>query len=91
MSNEKRERYDFSRLTPRQEELLTFGGWILDDAKAGRVQPSKRTVAKLIERGLVETSVVKERMWDVTQYHVPVDVHIAWCDHCSRQLFPEVA
>lgn len=81
--------YDFSRLTGAQQNLLTFQGW-----QAGSKypdgslwpQPQKRTVKKLIERGLV---IPHERQYSVcgftitvTEYEVPIAVHMAWCMQC---------
>lgn len=78
--------YDFSGLTRAQQWLLTFQGWEISSEAA---QPSPRTVAKLIKRGLVVPVEVKEMTrigpMTVTEYRVPLDVHMAWCEHCSRQ------
>jgi hypothetical protein len=75
--------YDFSGLTPRQQELLTFEGWTVFDAPT-RVQPAKRTVRKLIEQGLLkETRRYRMGLW-ITEYFVPLGVHMAWCSHCAR-------
>lgn len=78
--------YDFSRLTPAQEWLLVLQGWHVGSKLPDGspfVQPGKRTVKKLIERGLV---VPCERVIDgkpfamtVIEYHVPLDVHLAFC------------
>ena len=67
--------------------LLTFQGW---DTSSTFAQPSKRTVAKLIERGLViphERQVpagVGALTMTVIEYEVPLVVHLAWCLMCSR-------
>ncbi|GAA4321911.1 hypothetical protein GCM10023144_01480 [Pigmentiphaga soli] len=80
--------YDFSGLTPTQQALLTFGGW---DLTSSRPQPSRRSVAKLIERGLVVETEAQQRVHNdrftltVRTYVVPLDVHIAWCERCSRR------
>lgn len=79
--------YDFSRLTERQQELLTFGGWRVGD---DRPQPSPRTTSRLIRRGLVERHVIEDRSLRIVIYDVPLAVHIAWCEHCSRK-YREVA
>lgn len=72
--------YDFSKLTDAQKHILTFQGW-----EAGeRRQPRKATVRNLIERGLL---VARERKFSggliVTEYDVPLAVHIAWCALCA--------
>lgn len=84
--------YDFSGLTNAQHALLTFQGWQVGQANPDRspcVQPSERTVRKLIERGLV---IPHERdvpagpfTMSVTEYEVPIDVHMAWCEYCAQQ------
>lgn len=81
--------YDFTGLTETQKALLTFGGWQIG-SQAVPVQPGKRTVAKLIERGLLVTQNKIEpcgrwRM-TVTEYFVPIPVHMAWCQHCTDTL-----
>lgn len=83
-------KYDFTGLTPTQQGVLTFQGWCVADA-GQRPQPSKRTVAKLLARGLVVEHINKGSIFTVREYEVPLDVHIAWCDYCSRQKFAEVA
>ena len=45
--------YDFSDLTPAQTRVLQNGGWHVSDASTF-IQPSKRTVIKLIERGPIK-------------------------------------
>jgi hypothetical protein len=74
--------YDFSGLTESQQELLTFQGWSLNDS---RNQPSKATVKKLIERGLVVQHEYKRGDFSVAEYEVPIPVHMAWCAYCSEQ------
>lgn len=85
-------RYDFSRLTELQRDLLSCGGWSVTDAPA-RTQPAKRTVAKLLERGLLTES--KRAMgafrddgptgwFYVTEYAVPPAVALAWCERRRR-------
>jgi hypothetical protein len=77
--------YDFSKLTESQQTLLTFQGWSSD---SGWPQPSRRTVKKLIDRGLViEHSVTWVRgnmAMLISEYEVPIPVHAAWCAYCSR-------
>jgi len=81
--------YDFSGLTVRQQEVLTFQGW--DVSMGGKVpQPAPKTVRKLIERGLVVERINKGPIFTVREYEVPINVHIAWCDHCLRASLPEV-
>jgi len=71
--------FDFSNLTFRQKELLTFHGW---HSRCGRPQPTPETVRKLKERGLVrELRVGGAMTW--LEYEVPLAVHIAWCEACS--------
>lgn len=73
--------YDFSNLTAGQKCLLTFNGW-----QPGSIvtrQPNARTAKKMTERGLL-VEVKKQRAgmsW--SEFYVPLDVHMAWCDHCS--------
>lgn len=86
--------YDFSGLTPRQQELLTFQGWQIGCELMP--QPGPRTVRKLIDRGLV---VEHQRRvgsgpfaMTVREYEVPLDVHLAWCRFCGKQTqFQEAA
>jgi hypothetical protein len=77
-----RDAYDFSRLTPAQEWLICLCGWHVG-AKwpdgSMRVQPGKRTVRKLIERGLVVPRESRTRHGRVTEYDVPIAVHMAYC------------
>lgn len=70
--------FDFSGLTPRQQEVLAFQGWTT--SMAGMVpQPSKRTVQKLLDRGLVIEHIVQRGCFTYREYEVPLAVHIAWC------------
>jgi hypothetical protein len=79
--------FDFSDLTESQQWLLTFQGW---DTSSTFAQPSKRTVAKLIERGLVipherqAPAGVGALTMTVVEYEVPLVVHLAWCLECAR-------
>lgn len=80
---------DFKGLTHAhaQKELLSFQGWHID---CGRVQPGPRTVAKLIERRLLVRRDVSQHVFGglsmtVAEYDVPIAVHIAWCDWCTRR------
>lgn len=85
------EAYDFSNLTIRQQELLTFQGWTYEfGRKMGISQPIKQTVRKLLARKLV---VERKRQlpptrdfpfsMTIVEYEVPLHVHIAWCQYCS--------
>lgn len=74
--------YDFARLTQAQQSLLSFQGWTASEA-SHRPQPQPRTVAKLIERGLVIQHEVDYGRMIVMEYEVPIPVHIAWCAQCS--------
>jgi len=79
--------YDFSGLTTAQEWLICLQGWHVGARWPGgemRAQPSKRTVRKLVERGLVEPVVASDRGLSVTEYRVPIDVHMAYCFECDR-------
>lgn len=77
--------YDFAGLTLTQQRLLTFQGWCVEDA--GRIpQPSKRTVKKLLERGLVVEHINQGRIFSVREYEVPIPVHMAWCQHCADRV-----
>lgn len=46
---------------------------------------SQKTVRKLVERGLVVERPVQVLRATVTAYDVPIAVHAAWCEHCSKQ------
>ena len=69
--------YDFSGLTKTQKMLLTQRGWDLESAGI-QSPPSKRTVAKLIERGLVVESVRAYGRFEIREYAVPIAVYEAW-------------
>jgi hypothetical protein len=77
--------YTFDGLTDDQAALLTMQGWRPGDAPGFR-QPSPASVAKLVERGLVEVIVVGAGGLSVTSYHVPLDVHMAWCRYCADRI-----
>lgn len=72
--------FDFSNLTANQRSLLVFNGWQIGSTVMN--QPSKATVKKLIERGLVIPHEVKRGNMTVTEYEVPVAVHLAFCLSC---------
>jgi hypothetical protein len=78
--------YDFSKLTNAQKTLLSFAGWHVGSVNP---QPDKRTVAKLITRGLVVATTARERagpfFMSFVTYDVPISVHIAWCERCSAK------
>ena len=79
--------YDFSRLTAAQQNLLTFQGWQIGSHYPGgsmRPQPGPRTVRKLIERGLVIPHEVQKGGLTVIEYEIPILVHMAWCEECSK-------
>lgn len=79
--------YDFSGLTPAQEWLICLQGWRVGSKYPDGSpwpQPSKRTVKKLIERGLViekqrRTETASGWALTVTEYEVPLAVHLAYC------------
>jgi hypothetical protein len=77
--------YDFSNLTDAQQRVLTFQGWQAGDRMR---QPHKTTVKKLIARGLViERDHVSGKppiTFHVTEYEVPMHIHIAWCNYCAE-------
>lgn len=83
--------YDFSKLTPSQEWLICYQGWRVGQTYPNGSlwpQPSQRTVKKLIERGLMQEVVrtiqsSKDLSLRITEYHVPLDVHAAWCFSCA--------
>ena len=86
--------YDFSKLTPLQEWLICYQGWRVGQTYPdGSVwpQPGKRTVKKLIERGLMTavSRTVPDRFMNipisVTEYHVAPEVHLAWCFSCGSE------
>lgn len=72
--------YDFSNLTENQKSLLVYCGWQIGSKLMN--QPSKATVKKLIERGLVIPREVKQGNMTVTEYEVPAAVHLAFCLSC---------
>ena len=86
-----RESLDFSGLTSKQEWLILYQGWRVGQTYPdGSVwpQPSKRTVKKLIERGLMkefEATYLHEGRTKVVvaEYHVPLHVHAAYCLSCG--------
>lgn len=73
--------FDFRGLTPAQHAVLSLAGWTIG---CGRSQPQPRTMRRLIERGLVVAYDVADRGAIVTEYLVPVAVHIAWCARCAK-------
>lgn len=77
-------KYDFSRLTPAQQELLTYQGWRVG-CGIPAVQPRPATVRKLIERGLVIEHETQYGPLTFKEYEVPLNVHIAWCAHCAKE------
>lgn len=77
--------YDFSNLTERQKELLTFQAWTAESAtRLGIVSPSPRAVKKLIDRGLVIQHERRFGYLTIIEYEIPLSVHIAWCEYCAR-------
>jgi hypothetical protein len=76
--------FDFSRLTIKQKELLSFQGWGIHSLPE-IPQPLPRTVKKLIERGLVVEHKICWRGMTVIEYEVPISVHIAWCAKCAKE------
>jgi len=82
---------NFTGLTQSQKELLTFRGWKMGarhpDGSVWR-QPSRRSVQKLLERGLVIAHETMIRPLSlpvtITEYEVPLAVHIAWCQYCKE-------
>lgn len=83
--------YDFSGLTAKQEWLILYQGWRVGQRYPDGsiwLQPSKRTVKKLIERGLMkefEATYMHDNRTKlvVTEYHVPIHVHAAYCLFCD--------
>ena len=78
--------YDFTGLTQAQEWLICLQGWRVGSKYPDGSpwpQPNKRTVKKLIDRGLiVERKVdvpVRGGFVMVTEYDVPLAVHLAYC------------
>ena len=80
--------YDFTGLTRKQQQLMTFQGWTLQDGPG--VQPSPRQVEKLLKRGLIVAQARADNACSWMEYIVPVHIHMLWCDYCSHQKFPEV-
>lgn len=83
--------YDFSGLTDKQGWLILYQGWRVGQRYPdGSIwpQPSKRTVKKLIERGLmaaVDIRMPGQMSISVTEYHVPLHVHAAYCLFCDSK------
>lgn len=69
--------YDFSKLTHNEMCLLTFSGWSVGSPFV--TQPSKKSAAKLLARGLVEEVKRTQRGVTWSEFTVPADVHIVWC------------
>lgn len=76
--------YDFTGLTNKQKELLTFQGWTLQDGPG--VQPSPRQVERLLKRGLIRRQIRADNAFSWAEYIVPIHVHAAWCAHCANNL-----
>lgn len=75
--------YDFSGLSDREGELLTFQGWTAQSTMPA-VPPGRKAMRRLIARGLVIERSREYRGLTVTEYEVPLDVHVAWCARCSE-------
>lgn len=73
--------YDFTNLTRKQQELLAFQGWTLQDGPG--VQPTPRQVERLLDRGLITKHIRSRNAFSWTEYVVPIRVHAAWCAHCA--------
>lgn len=77
--------YGFSGLTKAQRELLTFNGW--QGCQFPPTQPQARTVRRLLDRGLLieHKRPVSSPFGTmvVSEYEVPLRVHVAWCAHCA--------
>lgn len=69
--------YEFSKLTHNEQCLLTFCGWHVGSPWVK--QPTKKSAAKLLERGLVAEIKRTERGFSWSEFTVPLDVHMAWC------------
>lgn len=83
---------DFSGLTPRQGWLLLYQGWRVGQRfpdGSPWPQPQRRTVRKLIDRGLMERVAVTESPGPlkvtIIEYHVPLHVHMAFCLSCDSK------
>ncbi len=66
-------------LTPKQQDTLSRIA--IDDDNG--VNPSIANV--LIKKGLIEKFEEKNGMLTIYRYRVPLSVHIAWCEWCSKQ------
>lgn len=86
--------YDFSGLTEQQAWLILYQGWRVGQRYPDGSpwpQPTKRMVKKLIDRGLMTSTEVREPSsisglsMSVTEYHVPIEVHMAWCIHSTER------
>lgn len=81
--------YNFRGLTNAQQWLILYQGWRIGQRYPDGTlwpQPGKRTVKKLIERGLMVAHEVEERSGGLTlrftEYRVPLHVHAAYCLQC---------
>lgn len=63
----------------------------------GLPRANKKTLVKLLERGLIERGEDKVLGRDcfgsitIPQYYVPIPIHKAWCGWCSQHVEPEEA
>lgn len=81
--------FDFDRLTKRQQEVL---GMVAISQDGGH---GKRTLESLERHGLIERRQERSSygrsgaVLAITRWDMPIAVHIAWCDWCSRQEFDD--
>lgn len=90
--------FDFRGLTEVQQWLIVMGGWQIGSTNpdgSPAVQPGKRTVKKLIERGLVVECEAIQWVHGLrlcaTEYIVPPEVHAAYCQWCAAEASPVVS
>lgn len=73
----------FNDLTTKQQETL---GLIAINQDHGL---NTSVVASLERRGLIATRLEQLPGWPavtVKRYHLPISIHIAWCEWCSENL-----
>lgn len=68
----------FDRLTEKQRECL---GQIAIGMEGGH---ARATLQSLEKRGLLEREDVRDGMFVIHHYFVPLHVHIPWCQWCRE-------
>jgi hypothetical protein len=76
--SQSRQRDEFGSLSKTQFEVLgriSFG----DDSCV-----SRSTARALIKRGLIVQEDQQSGILKIFRYYMPIDVHIRWCEWCSK-------